>query len=151
MRAQWTIAVVLGGWSLALVAASAWSAWRSGAREVSPFGNGTPILLLVGGLGSSLIGLIVAVTALDRSRRGDAALRALELVSFVTAVVVMVANILAFDPRNNIGMLAAVVLLLGISVTATRLRRSRHAPRPPIRARPSEARRGDRGEPGGGR
>ncbi len=123
----------MGVWSLVLVAASAWSAWRPGGRSASPMGNGTPILLLVGGLGSALIGLVVAVTALDRARRVGASLRAVELVSFAMAVVVMVASILAFNPRHNIGMMAVVVLLLGVSVTATRLRRSRKAPhgRPP--------------------
>ena len=129
MRTQWTIAAVMGAWSLVLVAASAWSAWHPGARSASPLGNGTPILLLVGGLGSGLIGLVVAATALDRARRVGAVLRALELVSFVLAVVLMVASILAYDPRHNIGMLAVVVLLLGISVTATRLRRSWQSPR----------------------
>ena len=115
--------------SLVLVAAGAWSSWHPSARTASPLGNGTPILLLVGGLGSALIGLVVAATALDRAKRVGAVLRGLELVSFVLAVVVMVANILAYDPRHNIGMLAVVVLLLGISVTATRLRRSWQTPR----------------------
>ena len=150
MRIQWTIAALLGAWSLVLVAAGAWSAWRPGAGPASPLGNGTPILFLVGGLGSALIGLVVAVTALDPPRRVGAALRALELGSFVLAVVVLVASILAFDPRHNIGMLAVVVLLLGISVSATRLRRSRQDPRGRPSPRSGEAHRGDRGEPGGG-
>ena len=129
MRLQWTIGAVMGAWSLVLVAASAWSAWRPGARLASPLGNGTPVLLLIGGLASGLIGLVVAATALDRARRVGAVLRALELVSFALAVVLMVASILAYDPRHNIGMLAVVVLLLGISVSATRLRRSWQTPR----------------------
>jgi hypothetical protein len=133
MRIQRMIAALLGAWSLVLVTAGAWSAWRPGADPASPLGNGTTVLFLAGGLGSGLVGLIVAVMALEPPRRVSAALRALELVSFVLAVVVLVASILAFDPRNNIGMLAIVVLLLGISVSATRLRRSRQNPR----ARPS--------------
>ncbi len=128
MRIQWIVGALMGAWSLVLVAASAWSAWRPGARSASPLGNGTPVLLLVGGLGSGLIGIVVAATALDRASSVGAGLRALELVSFVLAVVVMVASILAYDPRHNIGMLAVVMLLLGISVTATRLRRLWQAP-----------------------
>ncbi len=129
MRIQWIIGAVLGAWSLVLVAAGAWSAWRPGARLASPMGNGTPILLLVGGLATGLIGLVLAATALDRARRMGAVLRALELGSFVLAVVVMLTNILAYDPRRNIGMLAVVVVLLGVSVSATRLRRSMQSPR----------------------
>ena len=129
MRIQWTIAALLGAWSLVLVAAGAWSAWRPGAGPASPLGNGTPILLLVGGLGSALIGLVVAVTALDRAEEGRRGPPGARAGSFVLAVVVLVASILAFDPRHNIGMLAVVVLLLGISVSATRLRRSRQDPR----------------------
>jgi hypothetical protein len=128
MRIQWTIAALLGAWSLVLLSAGAWSAWRPGAGSASPLGNGTTVLFLVGGLVSGLIGLVFAITAFDPPRRVGAALRAVELVSFLLAVIVMVASILAFDPRRNIGMLAVVVLLLGISVSATRLRRSRQFP-----------------------
>jgi hypothetical protein len=128
MRIQRIIAALLGVWSLVLLSAGAWSAWRPGAGSASPLGNGTTVLFLVGGLVSGLIGLVFAITAFDPPRRVGAALRALELVSFMLAVLALVASILAFDPRNNIGLLAVVVLLLGISVSATRLRRSRQFP-----------------------
>lgn len=129
MRIQRTVGAVLGAWSLVLVSAGAWSAWRPGARSASPLGNGTPILLVAGGLVTGLIGLVVAATSLDRARRVGLVLRGLELVSFALAAVVLVASIRAYDPRHNNGMLALVVVLLGISVTATRLRRSWQSPR----------------------
>ena len=139
MRIQRTIGAVLGAWSLVLVAAGVWSLRRPDSGLASPLGNGTPILLLVGGLVTGLTGLVVAVTAVEPARRPGMVLRALELGSFVLAVVVMVANILAYDPRHNIGMLAVVVVLLGVSVSATRLRRSWLSPRG--RASPKQAKR----------
>jgi hypothetical protein len=128
-RALWAVAAVMGTWSILLVAASAWSAWRPDTRSTSPLGNGVPILLLIGGLGSALVGLVVAATALDRARRVGAVLRALELASSGLALVVLVASILAYDPRRNVWVTAVVVLLLGISAAAIWARRTWRTPR----------------------
>ena len=124
--AQWTVAIVASlmiGWGLVLVSAGLFGGSRP-AAGTSPLGNGTAVLLGVGGTATAVLGLGLMVVS---SRRnwfpGTFPLALLSWLGFLAAQGILAFGILRYDPRRNVSLVLAAGLALAVAVIARILER----------------------------
>lgn len=92
----------------------------------SPFGNGTPSLLGVGGGFTALLGLTFLVLAASRqSIPGPRLLMLLTWLPFGFAVIMLLFAIVDYQPRRNVPLVLGVSVALLISIVSGLLDRSR--------------------------
>ncbi len=78
------VTAMLAVWGMFLLSAGGWLLRRPPEGPVSPFGNGTPVLLLVGGGTTTATALVLGMTAFGRVLlRSRPALRAVRWASFL--------------------------------------------------------------------
>jgi hypothetical protein len=124
------VTVVLAAWGAFLLSAGAWLFLQPAEGPASPFGNGTPVLLAVGGAATMVTALALGMTgfgpALVRSRR---TLRSIRWTAFLFAVAILVAGIVDHVQRRDPYLVLTVALALAVAGLALRLERRRN-PRP---------------------
>jgi hypothetical protein len=118
-RSLTLIALGLAGWGLLLLAVGL-SVWASRARRpASPFGNGTPALLIGGGASTLVAGLALLALAsglgLLRSRL---VLRVVQAVCLLTVLATLLSGVVFHSPRRDPLLVVIASLALAVSVTA---------------------------------
>jgi hypothetical protein len=126
------VTVVLAAWGMLLLSGGAWLFLRPAEGPASPFGNGTPLLLVVGGAATMATALTLGATAfgpvLVRSRR---ALRSIRWTAFLFAMAVLVVGILDHVHTRDPYLVLTVGLALTVAGFAHGLERRRN-PCPPL-------------------
>ncbi len=121
------VTVVLAAWGALLLSAGAWLFLRPAEGPASPFGNGTPLLLVVGGAATMTTALALGITAfghvLVRSRR---TLRSVRWAAFLFAMAVLVAGILDHVQPRDPYLVLTVALALTVAGFAHSLERRRN-------------------------
>lgn len=117
-RAVLSVAAILGGWSLVLLALGVWSVQHP-PPDPSPLGNGTPMLFLIGGAATAATSLVLL--GLSQGRVLLASRRVCGWVqsgSFLLALVILLIGIVFHDPRRDPFVVAAAGLALTLSIGA---------------------------------
>jgi hypothetical protein len=121
------LAGLMGIWGLVLVSAGITLRGRRGPEVFSPFGNGTPALLIGGGAATALVGLTLwAYGSLAAVVRSISALRMIQGIAFLAALGILLEGIVNRYPQRD----AVVVALAGLAVIvaiAARMVELRHA------------------------
>jgi hypothetical protein len=124
------VTAVLAAWGTLLLSVGVWLLVRPPEGPASPLGNGTPLLLLVGGAATTATALALGMAAFGRALfRSRRALRSIRWVAFLFAMAVLLVGVLDHVPRRDPYLVLAAASALAVAALARRLER-RRAPRP---------------------
>ncbi|MFO0951406.1 MAG: hypothetical protein U0835_09700 [Isosphaeraceae bacterium] len=114
-----TIALLLSLWGLALLVVGVVFGTLHSETAPSPLGNGTPALLIGGGASTAVVGLTLwlMTTGIDAARSRPT-LKAIQVVTFLLAMVAILMRVAAQSPRRDPLLLGVASLALALSVSA---------------------------------
>jgi hypothetical protein len=116
------VTLVLAAWGALLLSVGGWLFLQPPEGSASPFGNGTPLLLIVGGAATTATALALGMTTfgpvLFRSRP---ALRSARWAGFLLALFLLVVGILDHVPQRDPYLVLAAAAALTVAGFARRL------------------------------
>lgn len=123
----WVVAVIaflLMSWGLILLAAGLFSA-AAATPAASPLGNGTPAMLKIGGVATTLMGLVLTVV-LWRAKwpSGSLLLGLVRWFSLLAGLGILIYGFIDFQPGRRLAVLSSSGLALGIALLTRWLARS---------------------------
>jgi hypothetical protein len=120
------VTVVLATWGVLLLSAGGWLFLQPPEGSASPFGNGTPLLLVVGGASTAATALALGMTAFGPALiRSRPVLRAVRWVGFLLALAFLIVGILDHVPQRDPYLVLAAAGALTVAGFARRLERHR--------------------------
>lgn len=113
------VASLLGAWSLVLIAVGVWSLFRPGSPNPSPLGNGSPLLLLTGGLATAATSLLLLGLSHGRDLfHSRQVCWWVQSGAFLLALLILVVGIIFHEPQRDPFVVAAAGLAIGLSLAA---------------------------------
>lgn len=117
------IAVFLSAWGGGLLLAGLRVGSRVRPQSTSPFGNGTPALLIMGGISSLVVGMALGGVAFSRAGGSPNSWRRVRYLTLALAALAVAAGVIRHDPRRDPLVVVAVTACLGLSAAARWLER----------------------------